>query len=148
MKKIVVEKSARRLTLLEDGRAVLTCRAALGDHPAGAKRRSGDGRTPEGDYYVCLKKAAGKFGPALGLSYPSPADGEAGGADAALLQYIRERWARRERPPWGSLLGGEIMIHGGGADRDWTRGCVALADADMAALFERVEEGTEVTLLP
>ena len=88
MKKIVVEKSARRLTLLEDGRAVLTCRAALGDHPAGAKRRSGDGRTPEGDYYVCLKKAAGKFGPALGLSYPSPADGEAGGADAALAASL------------------------------------------------------------
>jgi len=50
-----------------------------------------------------------------------------------------------ELPP-SVAIGGLIEIHGeGGRGRDWTRGCVALANPDIEDLFKRVEIGTPVT---
>lgn len=144
---IVIEKQKRRLTLRSGDAVLFACKIALGFCPVGAKAREGDGRTPEGEYTVCLKKA-GKYGPALGLSYPSVADAVNGQADAALLEKIRAASQNGQRPPWGSFLGGEIYIHGGGTEGDWTAGCIALADADAQALYEQVPLGTAVILLP
>ena len=152
MKQIVIEKAARRLRVLENERAVFSCAVALGFSPLLPKMRMGDGRTPEGEYYVCLKRAQGKFGKALGLSYPSLADarGAAGTGllSPALLPLFERAEQTRTRPPWGTSLGGEIYIHGGGADRDWTAGCIALSDADMRLLFEMIEEGAQVEIRP
>lgn len=144
---IRIEKSARRLTLLSDGQTIFNASIALGPHPEGPKEREGDGRTPEGRYFVCLKKI-GKYGPSLGVSYPNEEDALRASADAALLACIRERAARLERPPWGSALGGEIYIHGGGTSADWTQGCIALSDEDAAALYARTPLGTEIEILP
>jgi len=47
-----------------------------------------------------------------------------------------------------TLLDGEIFIHGGGTSRDWTRGCVAVADADIEDLFAAAPAGTPVTITP
>ena len=104
-------------------------------------------KTPEGRYFVCLKKR-GKYGPSLGISYPSASDALRLGADENLLQCIREREAQGVRPPWGSFMGGEIYIHGGGTETDWTAGCIALEDADAETLYALCEEGTEVVILP
>ena len=90
----------------------------------------------------------GKYGPSLGVSYPSAGDARRGGADAALIACIEERAARGERPPWGSPLGGEIYVHGGGLAGDWTAGCVALADADAERLYALTPLGTEILILP
>ena len=94
-----MEKALRRLTLFaEDGTVLLRCPAGLG-RAEGAKRRSGDLRTPEGAYYVCLKKENGKYGPSLGLSYPSAADAEygvrAGIIGGELLPLFRQAEAKR-----------------------------------------------------
>ena len=146
--RICIEKSARRLTLLGEKEEVLfACPVALGAHPIGPKEREGDGKTPEGDYFICLKKR-GKYGPSLGISYPSVEDALRLGADEALLRCIRERTAQRKRPPWGTPLGGEIYLHGGGTEGDWTAGCVALADADAESLYARVPLGTPVRIIP
>ena len=146
--KIVIQKKERQLTLLDGaGETVLRCPVALGPSPEGPKEREGDGRTPEGVYFVCLKKR-GKFGPALGVSYPSEADARRLGADEALISCIRDRAQRQERPPWGTFLGGEIYIHGGGADRDWTAGCVALNDENAERLYACAPLGTEIVILP
>jgi L,D-peptidoglycan transpeptidase YkuD (ErfK/YbiS/YcfS/YnhG family) len=51
-------------------------------------------------------------------------------------------------PPQDTPLGGEIYIHGGGAQSDWTAGCIALGDADMQELYDAVEIGTSVTIKP
>ena len=67
---------------------------------------------------------------------------------AALIACIEERAARGERPPWGSPLGGEIYVHGGGLAGDWTAGCVALADADAERLYALAPLGTEILILP
>ena len=147
-----MEKALRRLTLFaEDGTVLLRCPAGLG-RAEGAKRRSGDLRTPEGAYYVCLKKENGKYGPSLGLSYPSLADARAaagdGRLDPALVPLFAQAEAERRRPPWGTALGGEIYIHAGGAGSDWTAGCVALEPADMDRLYALARPGDPVTILP
>ena len=70
------------------------------------------------------------------------------GAPEELTACIRERAARGERPPWGSFLGGEIYIHGGGAETDWTAGCIALNDADAQTLYDAVPLGTIIEIDP
>ncbi len=146
--RIRIEKSRRTLEAYENGRCVLCAPIALGKCPLGPKEREGDGKTPEGTYFVCLKKPQGRFGPSLGLDYPSPEDARCGGADEHLLGLVET--ARREgrRPPWGSFLGGEICIHGGGTASDWTAGCIALEDGDAETLFSLTPVHCPVEILP
>ena len=145
---IFIEKSRRRLTLRnENGTRLFSAPIALGSSPIGPKRQAGDGKTPEGRYFVCLKKQ-GKYGPALGVSYPNAADAETAGADPELYRCIAERAAQGLRPPWGTTLGGEIYIHGGGTDRDWTAGCIALNDGDAQTLYGLVPLGTKILITP
>ena len=144
--KIIVEKKNRKLFVTEQGTVLFSCDVALGFAPEGNKEREGDGKTPEGKYFVCLKKR-GKYGPSLGISYPSVQDALRLHADDELLQCIREREAEGVRPPWGSFMGGEIYIHGGGTETDWTAGCIALADGDAEKLYALCAMGTEVEIL-
>lgn len=144
--KIIIQKNARQLWLLGDeGTPIFSCPLALGFCPVGPKEREGDGRTPVGQYFVCLKKL-GKYGPSLGISYPSPEDARRMNAPEALIACIEERAAKGQRPPWGSPLGGEIYIHGGGAERDWTAGCIALSDENARRLYDQTPLGTRVEI--
>ena len=146
--RVLIEKAARRLRLMNDYDEILVSYPiALGCCPVGPKEREGDGKTPEGRYFVCLKKI-GKYGPSLGVSYPNEQDALRMNAPDELITCIRERAERGERPPWGSFLGGEIYIHGGGADTDWTAGCIALSDADAQALYDAVPMGTVIKIDP
>ena len=55
--RILIEKAARRLSVIgPGGETIFSCPIALGFCPQGRKERAGDGKTPEGDYFVCLKK--------------------------------------------------------------------------------------------
>lgn len=144
--RIVIEKAARRLTLWDGKRLMLSCRVGLGREPVGPKEREGDGRTPEGEYTICLVKERGKYGRSLGLSYPNEADARRayalGRIDDGTLLAVRRAHEEGRRPPWGSPLGGEIYIHEGGSASDWTQGCIALDETDMDGLFpyrERIE---------
>ena len=148
--RIVIEKACRRLTLYEDdGKAALACRVGLG-RAEGPKRHSGDLRTPVGKYYICLKKENGKYGPSLGLSYPSLADARIGVREGLigeeLLPLFEQAEAANTRPPWGTALGGEIYIHAGGSAENWTAGCIALDPEDMDALFARSALGMPVII--
>ena len=144
---IVVRKGERRLYLIRNHTVWKDFAVALGSAPVGPKEREGDGRTPEGIYRVCLKKQ-GKWGPSLGISYPNRADALRCGADEELLRAIEAAEASGTRPPWGSALGGEIFIHGGGTARDWTGGCVALSDADAETLYHAVPLSCPVRIEP
>lgn len=116
------------------------------------KEREGDGRTPEGAFYVCTRGATSRYTCALGISYPSEEDADRGLTTGLISKRehrtIAQAIHRMQRPPWNTGLGGEIMIHGGGLDGDWTAGCIALADAEMAELFDAVPLGTPVEILP
>lgn len=149
---LYVYKSKRRLLVLEDDILIRDYPIALGFAPVGNKRMRGDGRTPEGEFFVCLKNPNSKYDKALLLSYP----GQEHAREAflsGLLSYgeyrtIIEAHENREPPPQETFLGGDICIHGGGAHKDWTEGCVALYNFDMNELFEIVTTGTPVFILP
>ncbi|HUW55986.1 MAG TPA: L,D-transpeptidase [Planctomycetota bacterium] len=150
--KIVIRKSKRRLVLHSAGKAVRTYRVGLGFEPTGDKEREGDGRTPEGEFYVCNKNRTSKFYLSLGLSYPNTEDAARGLKDGLITREQHDAIVRAithgERPPWDTALGGEIFIHGNGASRDWTWGCIALEDEDVRELFEAVPIGTPVVIQP
>jgi hypothetical protein len=147
---IVVEKGARRLTLYSAGERVRVFRVALGFEPTGDKVKQGDGRTPEGDFYVCMKNERSKFYLSLGLSYPNALDAERGLRDGLITRaqqrQIVDAIGRGAKPPWDTALGGEIFIHGGGTASDWTWGCVALDNEHIKELFDAVPLGTHVRI--
>ncbi len=149
---VVINKAARRLTVRQDAKTVLCCAVALGRCSEGHKRVQGDGRTPEGRYTICIEKAQGKYGRSLGLSYPNAEDARSalkdGRIDCATCEAILRRLEAGERPPWGTPLGGEIYLHGGGAQSDWTQGCIALEDDDMERLYALRHQITLVEILP
>ena len=152
MKRLIVRKKERRLSLLnEEGSEGFSCPVGLGFSPSGGKEREGDGKTPEGEYFICLKRETGKYGMALGISYPNEKDAGKAFAQGLIsndeLAAIGSAFREGRRPPWGTKMGGEIYLHGGGAC-DWTAGCIALSDADMKNLFPLLEERDEVIILP
>lgn len=147
---VVVSKSRRQLRLYAGGDLVRTYRVALGTNPVEDKVRQGDRATPEGDFYVCVKNARSNFYLSLGLSYPNAEDAARGLRDKLITRAEYERIMRalrgRRRPPWDTALGGEIFIHGGGTEGDWTWGCVALANTDIKELFDALPMGTPVKI--
>ena len=149
---ILVKKGERRLLLFDGDRQLRVYRVGLGFTPTGDKTRQGDGRTPEGSFYVCVKNEASKFYRSLGLSYPDKAHAARGLRDGLINRAqhneIISALDRRQRPPWNTRLGGEIFIHGNGSSNDWTWGCVALDDKDMKELFEAIPKGAPVVIEP
>jgi murein L,D-transpeptidase YafK len=150
--KVVVSKSKRRLWLFADGQVVRTYPIALGANPVDDKVKQGDRATPEGDFYICVKNARSNFYLSLGLSYPNIEDAERGLRNRLITRAVRDRIVQaiknNRRPPWDTALGGEIFLHGGGTEGDWTWGCVALANADIKELFDALPLGTSVRIEP
>lgn len=134
---ILVEKSARRLSLIQDGHTVRTYRIALGFAPTGDKQRQGDGRTPEGRFTIDRRNAASAFHLSLGLDYPRPQD-------------------RARAKAAGLDPGGDIMIHGQPnrlpdgliVKGDWTAGCIAVSNADIKEIWDHAPTGTPVEVRP
>lgn len=137
IERIVIEKSARRMTVYQGGEAVKRYAIALGFAPEGTKTREGDGRTPEGLYQINRRNAGSAYHLSLGLDYPRP-------RDRAAAQAV------------GVSPGGDIFIHGqpnqlpAGAvvPGDWTAGCVAVTDPEIEELFAATPVGTEVEIRP
>lgn len=142
---VVIYKSSRELHY--DGKKI---RIGLGNHPDGHKLEDGDGRTPEGRYQVCSRESATQFGPWIGLDYPSREDAWLGRLRDQIgwLELTRWNWFWRADPPQTTRLGGQVGIHGGGGRRNWTLGCVALDDADIKELFQRLPLGSWVEIRP
>ena len=147
---IVIEKSLRRLIVYKDGQSIKQFKVVLGNSPIGAKEIRGDGKTPEGDYYVCTRNPQSKFHLFLGLSYPNPTDAQRALARNLITeeQYdsILSSHSRAARPPWDTELGGEVGIHGHGIQGDWTAGCIAVANDAIEELWELCTLGTVVRI--
>jgi murein L,D-transpeptidase YafK len=137
--RVLVEKSARRLTLTRNGNAFKTYRMALGRAPIGAKEYEGDQRTPEGIYTIDFHKPDSDYHLALHISYPEPRD-----VDRAAAQ--------------GLSAGSDIMIHGLPNGRrwigrfhrhsDWTAGCIAVTDFEIEEIYRAVPDGTPIEIRP
>jgi murein L,D-transpeptidase YafK len=136
---IVVDKQARKLTLLRHADVLRSYDVVLGRTPIGPKEREGDGRTPEGRYVIDSKNPRSHAHLALHISYPSAGD---------LTQ------ARR----LGVSPGGDIMIHGllnglgwfGAVHRaiDWTNGCIAVTNSQIEEIWSLVDVGTPIEIKP
>ena len=138
--RLVVHKASRTLVVVKAGAPPRSLHVALGQSPVGPKRERGDGKTPEGRYVVTHKNPKSRFHLSLGLSYPN--------ADDARVGLASGRISKAEHDAILAALGGDIFVHGGGTDGDWTRGCVALDDTTMDDLFATVPAGTPVTIEP
>jgi murein L,D-transpeptidase YafK len=151
---IRVWKARREMWLLQDQAVVRRFHIALGKHPTAGKLLRGDGRTPEGKYYVCEKRPQSRFRRFLAISYPNVDDAEKAYARRLISA---DEWAdiffanlHQQVPPWSTLMGGDVGIHGyGGRPQrpvDWTLGCIAVSDADIDYLYDVVPIGTPVVI--
>ena len=150
MKEIKIYKDERKLEFWQDDARKRSFKISLGFSPRGKKVRDGDGRTPEGRYYICTKNEQSKFTLFLGLSYPNTDDAAKGLAGGLITSDEYEKIASAivagKRPDWETALGGKIGIHGMGTSRDWTAGCVAMEDEDIKWLWDHTEIGDTVDI--
>ncbi len=133
--RVLVDKSARRLSLMRDVKPVFSVAISLGRNPVGQKQREGDGRTPEGTYRLVWRDSESDHHRAILISYPNQAQ--------SLL-------ARDQ----GIAPGGEIMVHGQKYFWRWftrsplTNGCIGLSNTAMDIVWSAVELGTPITIRP
>ena len=71
---IVVWKSQRRMALFHKKKHIKSYFIRLGFNPKGHKRKEGDGKTPEGSYWITHKNPNSAFHKSLGISYPNKQD--------------------------------------------------------------------------
>jgi murein L,D-transpeptidase YafK len=149
---IVVEKKKRKLSLFDGKKLIKNYSISLGAVPVGDKEIEGDGKTPEGEFYVFTKNEQSSFYLSLGLSYPNIEDANRGLKANLITQAefdeIQTAINAKQMPPQKTKLGGEIYIHGGGCNADWTQGCIALENEQMKELFDVIEAGTIVAIKP
>jgi murein L,D-transpeptidase YafK len=136
---ILIVKHERKLYLLHDNNPLRSYRIALGLSPTGAKEHQWDFRTPEGSYIIDFRLEHSHYFKALHISYPGPED--------------LKRSSALHRS-----AGGDIFIHGEPnrptkpisyyKTRDWTNGCIALADEDLEELWELTAGKTPVEIVP
>ena len=130
---IVVRQSARKMYLMHQNEVLEAYDFELGFAPVGHKEIEGDGKTPEGLYYIDRKNPNSSFHLSVGISYPNDEDR----ARAAAL---------------GHSPGGDIFIHGTPrrfrGDDDWTWGCIAVKNSEIEVIYSMVQVGTPIFLYP
>jgi len=150
--RIIIRKADRTLDLFDGKALVRSYPIVLGFDPAGDKGREGDGKTPEGEFYIFTKNPESKFYLSLGISYPSVEDAERGLRDGLISsaehRAILDAVAAKRMPPQKTALGGEIYIHGGGLEGDWTEGCIAMKNEDIRELFDAVNVSASAVIMP
>lgn len=134
---IVVNKNARQMFFFSGPSVIAAYNIGLGNEPVGHKQFSGDGKTPEGLYYIDRRNPDSRYHLSLGVSYPNVQD-----AAFALSQ--------------GQNAGGDIFIHGQGPEgqalapmrRDWTAGCISVTDAEIEDIYAMIRDGTPIQINP
>ncbi|SON51874.1 L,D-transpeptidase family protein [Vibrio tapetis] len=134
---VKVDKSKRRMYLLDNQVVVAEFQIALGKSPKGHKQQEGDQKTPEGRYILDYIKTDSAFHLSIHISYPNNSD----------KQQAKQR---------GVDPGGMIMIHGQknwhpdfapiAQQFDWTDGCIAITNDEMQLFAEMVKLGTPIEI--
>lgn len=131
--KIEVHKSSRKMYLLNGKTVLKSYKIKLGGNPIGPKQFEGDGKTPEGAYYITHKNPNSSYHLSLGISYPDTSD----------VAFARAH---------GKPTGGDIFVHGGpnkaGQSGDWTAGCIAVTDQQIEEIYAMVRPGTPIFIFP
>lgn len=155
---VMVDKTDRMLYLYRGTEVVRRLPADVSQNPEDDKvRRATLGeqdhyRIPEGAFFITSKNLDSQYYRSLMLSYPNPEDARRGLEAGLISQREHDQIVAAARdfrsPPMGTKLGGAIAIHGQGSGRQraWTRGCVALRDVHLDAIWDLVEVGTPVLI--
>jgi murein L,D-transpeptidase YafK len=126
---LVVFKNQRRLYLYNDRDILETYSFDLGFSPVGPKQFRGDGKTPEGQYWIDRRNPRSDYHLSIGISYPNAED----------VAYARSM---------GKEPGGDIFIHGTPRlyrrEKDWTAGCIAVSNSQMEEIYSMVNIGTPI----
>ena len=142
--RVHLAKKSHRLELIGDGdKVVKWYRVAIGPGGEGPKTREGDKITPTGHYILSAARPSAKFKTFIAVSYPNDAD--------------RKRFASLQASgalPKDATIGGDIGIHGVGSSTlapfhklsDWTRGCVAVDNAEIDEIASLVPGGTPIDI--
>lgn len=142
---ILVEKSNYKLTLYYQNQPIKSYPIVLGKNPVGDKMREGDYKTPEGIFTIRDLYPHPSWSKFIWLDYPN-----------------RESWrkhleAKRLRKIKSSdTVGSEIGIHGVPQNADylideranWTWGCVSLKNKDVDEIYDVIQVGTIVEIIP
>jgi murein L,D-transpeptidase YafK len=130
---VQVHKTARKMYLLHGTEVLESYDIGLGFVPVGHKEFEGDGKTPEGSYFINRRNPNSEYHLSLGISYPNDAD--------------RAYAASIDKEP-----GGDIFIHGAPNKRvpvrDWTAGCIAVTDKEVEWIYAMVRDGTPIHIFP
>lgn len=136
---VLVNKSEKKLYLIADGKPFKSYHVVFGANPVGHKQQEGDKRTPEGRYLLDYKKEDSAFYKAIHISYPNKSDVESAGKR-------------------GVSPGGLIMIHGqrngwgwlsfASQFFNWTNGCIAVTNSEMEEIWQAVDAGTPIKIVP
>ncbi|HNA38005.1 MAG TPA: L,D-transpeptidase family protein [Chitinophagales bacterium] len=134
---IYVDKSDRVLIVFSKQQKIKSYSIGLGFQPIGKKQFEGDGKTPEGLYFIDTKSAQSKFHKNLNISYPNNND---------------KAYAKLQQ----KNAGGDIKIHGlpnGVEDKhyevnDWTLGCIALRNKEIDELFKHIRIVCPIYIAP
>lgn len=130
---LVAYKARRRLILMNEAQVLRDYRFDLGFAPVGHKQFEGDGKTPEGQYWIDRKNPNSAYHLSVGISYPNERD----------RSYARSQ---------GRSPGGDIFIHGTPRRyervRDWTAGCIAVDNREIEEIYSMVRTGTPIVILP
>ena len=149
---VVVHKSKRNVALCKSGKLVKNFRSGLGSKPAGDKSKEGDGRTPEGVFYVPRLLPNSSFHKAFLLSYPSVDAATRGLSDGLITSNVRSQiqsaHAACVEPPQTTALGGDIELYGHGSGEDWTSGCIALENGDIDTLWGSIGVKDTIVVVP
>lgn len=130
--RLQVVKSRRRLYLFHNKELLAEYKVHLGNTAEGPKQFRGDGKTPEGAYYVDRRNPRSSFHLSLGISYPNAED----------FAFARAQ---------GRDPGGDIFIHGDRRKtdprgKDWTAGCIAVKDREIEQIYSMVRIGTPIDI--
>lgn len=137
---LVINKNKRELLVFNNNDKLLKkYKIALGFEPKGKKEFQGDGKTPEGTYFINDKNPNSIAYKNLGISYPN-------------LEDLKNSKSH------GKPVGGDIKIHGlmkkwtrfGRLHRfiDWTGGCIAVTNSEIDELYKNVPIGTKIIINP
>ena len=131
---IIIAKKKRKMWLMHNEKVLKKFRVQLGFAPEGHKQFEGDGKTPEGTYWIDRRNPNSDFHLSLGISYPNKKD----------IAFAQAN---------GKSPGGNIFIHGKpnkkrGTGPDWTAGCISVNNRQIEQIYAMVQNGTYVTIYP
>lgn len=134
---IIVNKTERRMYLLHQKDVLKAYDVELGFTAGGHKQFEGDGKTPEGNYFIDRRNPNSSFHLSLGISYPNAQD----------IAFAKSA---------GKSPGGDIFIHGRPNEKffkfnmppDWTAGCISVTNRQIERIYAMVRDGTPIQINP